>query len=133
LKSLDSKKLMKANESAFVFIGFRLFFAPQALLSGRPRIVYKRHMDLTRLPDTRGNPIQRPNRGNSPMPEPSPNLADIDERISILKENLRQLIEQSASYSGAADEDLVSRRIAEQEAELELLTKRRDELSRPPT
>ncbi len=58
-----------------------------------------------------------------------PNIADIDERIAILKENLRELVEQSASYSGAADEDLVSRRIAEQEAELELLTKRRDELS----
>ena len=42
----------------------------------------------------------------------------------------------SASWSsnrlltlGAADDDLMSRRIAEQEAELELLTKRRDELS----
>jgi hypothetical protein len=63
------------------------------------------------------------------MPDSLPNIADIDERIAILKENLRELVEQSASYSGAADEDLVSRRIAEQEAELELLTKRRDELS----
>jgi hypothetical protein len=65
------------------------------------------------------------------MPDSLPNIADIDERIAILKENLRELVEQSASYSGAADEDLVSRRIAEQEAELELLTKRRDELSQP--
>jgi uncharacterized small protein (DUF1192 family) len=63
------------------------------------------------------------------MPDPLLNIADIDQRIAILKENLRELVEQSASYSGAADEDLVSRRIAEQEAELELLTKRRDELS----
>ena len=65
------------------------------------------------------------------MPDPLPTIADIDERIAILKENLRELVEQSASYSGAADEDLVSRRIAEQEAELESLTKRRDELSQP--
>jgi hypothetical protein len=65
------------------------------------------------------------------MPDPLPTIADIDERIAVLKENLRELVEQSASYSGAADEDLVSRRIAEQEAELELLTKRRDELSQP--
>ena len=64
------------------------------------------------------------------MPDPLPTIADIDERIAILKENLRELVEQSASYSGAADEDLVSQRIAEQEAELDLLTKRRDELSR---
>jgi hypothetical protein len=63
------------------------------------------------------------------MPDLPLNIADIDERISALKENLRELVEQSASYSGAADEDLVSRRIAEQEAELELLTGRRDELS----
>jgi hypothetical protein len=65
------------------------------------------------------------------MPETLPAIAEIDERIAILKENLRELVEQSASYSGTADDDLVSRRIAEQEAELELLTKRRDELSQP--
>ncbi len=57
-------------------------------------------------------------------------IADIDARIAIVKENLRELVEQSASYSGAADEDLVSRRIAEQEEELDLLAKRRDELTR---
>jgi hypothetical protein len=39
------------------------------------------------------------------------------------------LVEQAAAYSGAADEELISRRIAEQEAELELLTKQRDKLS----
>jgi hypothetical protein len=64
------------------------------------------------------------------MPDPLLNIADIDARIAIVKDNLRELVEQSASYSGAADEDLMSRRIAEQEAELELLRKRRDELSR---
>ena len=64
------------------------------------------------------------------MPDPLLNIADIDERIAIVKDNLRELVEQSASYSGAADEDLMSLRIAEQEAELELLRKRRDELSR---
>jgi hypothetical protein len=63
------------------------------------------------------------------MPDLLTNIADIDERIAIVKENLRELVEQSASYSGAADEDLMSRRIAEQEEELELLKKRRDELS----
>ena len=63
------------------------------------------------------------------MPDLLLNIADIDERIAILKENLRELVEQSASYSGAADEDLMSQRIAEQEAELEMLKNRRDELS----
>jgi hypothetical protein len=55
-------------------------------------------------------------------------VAEIEERISVLRENLRQLIEQGAAYSGAADDQLSSHRISEQEVELELLTKRRDEL-----
>ena len=63
------------------------------------------------------------------MPDILLNIAEIDERIMALRENLRELIEQAAAYSGAADEDLMSRRIAEQEAELELLTRQRDKLS----
>jgi predicted nucleic acid-binding Zn-ribbon protein len=59
------------------------------------------------------------------------NISEIDERIATLREDLRELVEQAAAFSGAADEDLTSSRIAEQEAELELLMKRRDELSRP--
>jgi hypothetical protein len=55
-------------------------------------------------------------------------LFEIDERIAAVRENLRGLIEQAAAYSGAADEELTSRRIAEQEAELERLTNQRDEL-----
>jgi hypothetical protein len=62
------------------------------------------------------------------MPDPLLNIVEIDARIAIVKDNLRELVEQSASYSGAADDELMSQRIAEQEAELELLRKRRDEL-----
>jgi hypothetical protein len=56
------------------------------------------------------------------------NLAEIDERLSVVRDNLRELVEQAAAYSGAADEELMTARIAEQEAELEELTKRRDAL-----
>jgi hypothetical protein len=63
------------------------------------------------------------------MPDIVPNIAEIDDRIAAVRENLRELVEQAAAYSGAADEDLMSQRIAEQEALLERLTKRRDELS----
>jgi beta-lactamase class A len=63
------------------------------------------------------------------MSDTLPNLADIDERIAAASENLRELIEQAAAYSGAADEDLMSQRITEQEAVLERLTRQRDELS----
>ena len=64
------------------------------------------------------------------MPDVQANIAELDERIAVLRENLRQLVEQAAAYSGAADEELTSQRIAEQQAELDLLAKQRDELSR---
>jgi hypothetical protein len=64
------------------------------------------------------------------MPGIPLSIAEIDERIAALRENLRELVEQAAAYSGASDEDLASRRIAEQEAELELLTRQRDKLAR---
>ncbi|MDL2397311.1 hypothetical protein [Rhizobium mayense] len=56
-------------------------------------------------------------------------IPEIDQRIAAIRENLRELIEQAAAYSGAADEELASERIAEQEEELERLLKRREELS----
>ncbi len=66
------------------------------------------------------------------MPDYPTTIAEIDERIAAARENLRELIEQAAAYSGAADEDLMSQRIADQEAELDRLTKLRDELSAKP-
>jgi hypothetical protein len=65
------------------------------------------------------------------MPDIQLSIAEIEDRIAIVRDNLRELVEQAAAYAGAADESLSSRRIAEQEAELERLTTRRDELSRP--
>lgn len=56
-------------------------------------------------------------------------LAEIEQRIAAARENISELIEQAAAYSGAADEELAARRIAEQEAQLELLTQQRDELA----
>src|SRR5258706_12484322 len=62
------------------------------------------------------------------------NLAEIEQRIAAVRENIDELIEQAAAYSGAADEELAARRPAEQEAPLELLTGRRDDLTKrkPP-
>jgi hypothetical protein len=57
-------------------------------------------------------------------------LAEIDTRIADIRENLRELVEQAAAYSGAADEALAAQRIADQEAELERLTKQRDTLAK---
>ena len=55
-------------------------------------------------------------------------LAEVDERLAAIRDNLRDLVEQAAAYSGAAGEELMSERISEQEAQLEALTKRRNAL-----
>jgi hypothetical protein len=52
-------------------------------------------------------------------------LADIDKSIQIVEDNLRELIEQAAAYSGAADEERNAERIAEQQAKLDALLKER--------
>ena len=57
-------------------------------------------------------------------------LQEIDARIAIVRENLRELVDRSSGYSGAADDELTARRIAEQEAELERLKDRRALLAR---
>ncbi len=64
------------------------------------------------------------------MPDPSLTLAEIEERIAAVRENLTELTEQAAAYSGGAVEDLNAQRIADQEAQLEQLTKQRDQLLR---
>jgi hypothetical protein len=64
------------------------------------------------------------------MPEDPPGVAEIDERIAIVRTNLRELVEQATARSGASDEELLSQRIAEQEAKLALLRKQREELVR---
>lgn len=58
-------------------------------------------------------------------------VSEIDERIATVRENLRQLVEQAAAYSGAADEELAAQRISDQEEELERLTKLREEIAKP--
>ncbi|MGB8710541.1 MAG: hypothetical protein WCD39_12375 [Methyloceanibacter sp.] len=55
-------------------------------------------------------------------------LADIERRIQIVEDNLRELIEQAAAYSGAADEERNADRIADQQAKLDALLKEREAL-----
>jgi uncharacterized small protein (DUF1192 family) len=53
-------------------------------------------------------------------------LPELDDRIAILRDNIRQLTEQAAASSGAANEERTSERIAQQEEELDALEKERD-------
>ncbi len=55
-------------------------------------------------------------------------LSELETRIALARDNLRQLIEQAASTSGAGDENRNADRIAEQTEELERLAKQRDAL-----
>jgi uncharacterized small protein (DUF1192 family) len=55
-------------------------------------------------------------------------LAELEARIAIVRDNIRQLIEQAAANSGAGDEARNADRLAQQNEELERLTKQRDAL-----
>jgi hypothetical protein len=57
-------------------------------------------------------------------------LAEIERRIQIIEDNLRELVEQAAAYSGAADEERSADRIAEQQAKLDALLKEREAVLR---
>jgi uncharacterized small protein (DUF1192 family) len=64
------------------------------------------------------------------MSNSSLSVAELDERIAIVRENIRQLVEQAAGYSGAEDEERNADRIAQQTEELDRLTKQRDALTK---
>jgi len=66
------------------------------------------------------------------MPTEPLSLDELDQRLSVVRDNLRDLVEQAAAYSGAAGEELMSSRIAEQEAQLQELTKQREALLERP-
>jgi uncharacterized small protein (DUF1192 family) len=53
-------------------------------------------------------------------------IAELEDRIAILRDNLRQLVEQAAGSSGAQDEERTSERIAQQNDELDKLVAERD-------
>jgi hypothetical protein len=54
--------------------------------------------------------------------------SELDDRIAVLRDNIRQLIEQAAGLSGNADDDRTSDRIAQQSAVLETLMEKREAL-----
>jgi uncharacterized small protein (DUF1192 family) len=55
-------------------------------------------------------------------------LLELEQRIAIIRDNIRQLVEQAAAFSGAEDEARNADRIAQQTEELERLVKQRDAL-----
>ena len=55
-------------------------------------------------------------------------LPELEDRIAITRDNIRQLTEQAAASSGAADEARNADRIAQQNDELQRLITQRDAL-----
>jgi hypothetical protein len=60
-------------------------------------------------------------------------LSSIDNRIALIRDNIQQLVEQAAAYSGAQDEARTADRIDQQTKTLEDLIKARDEFLRKQT
>jgi hypothetical protein len=56
--------------------------------------------------------------------------AELDNRIAILEDNIRQLVEQAAGPSGGQTEDRISDRIAQQREQLDQLVIARDGLAK---
>jgi hypothetical protein len=55
-----------------------------------------------------------------------PTIGEIEERIAVIRQNIAELVEQAAAFSGAGDEVRMADRIAEQEQELARLIALRD-------
>jgi predicted RNA-binding protein len=66
--------------------------------------------------------------------ENSLSSAELNNRIRILEDNIRQLIEQAAAASGEQNESRIADRLSQQNEELERLTRERDARSKkePP-
>jgi arsenate reductase-like glutaredoxin family protein len=60
--------------------------------------------------------------------ETSLSLSELNDRIAILQDNIRQLIEQAAAASGELNQERIADRINQQNDELEKLTNARDAL-----
>ena len=56
----------------------------------------------------------------------SASLVELDERIAVIRGNIRELTEQAAALSGAGDETRIADRIADQERLLAELLRERE-------
>lgn len=56
-------------------------------------------------------------------------LIELDQRIAAVRQNINDLVEQAAAYSGAEDEARNADRIADQQEILDTLLKEREALA----
>jgi hypothetical protein len=99
--------------------------AKKAARTSKKRVAAKKPVMAAR-------PVVTPPVLPTPAPAPAPPpasaaAAELDNRIAIVRANLRELVDQAASSAGAANEELLSQRIAEQEERLRRLRQERDQ------
>ena len=99
--------------------------AKKAVRPAKKRVVAKKPLAAPKT--VMAPPVQRPAPAPAPVPAP---VTELDNRIAIVRANLRDLVDQAASSAGAANEELLSERIADQEERLRRLVQERDELAR---
>jgi hypothetical protein len=85
-------------------------------------------LDKTKLAPSHVQRSQRGSRSNRSSSDMTsgPTKSELEERIAIIRQNIADLVEQAAAYSGAADEARAADRLAEQEQELAKLIALRD-------
>ena len=72
--------------------------------------------------------VMRVGKSQAEVKMPDPSIAELERDIALVRENINELIEQAAAYSGGGDENRNADRIAQQEQELARLVKLRDEV-----
>jgi uncharacterized small protein (DUF1192 family) len=69
-------------------------------------------------------------RARSATMESTLSAAELDDRIAILRDNIRQSIEQAAAASGEGNDERISDRLEKQNEELDRLVAQRDALAK---
>jgi hypothetical protein len=77
-------------------------------------------------------PVRRPPNKleSTARTQTRPTNVELDQRIAMIRQNINDLVEQAAAFSGAGDESRTADRISQQEQELARLIKLRDDPSR---
>jgi hypothetical protein len=98
----------------------------------RRRTAPVRKNKTARTRATKKVPVRQPPKkvGSTANIQNSSAIVELDQRIGLIRQNINDLVEQAAAFSGAGDESRTADRLAQQEQELARLTKLRDDLSR---
>jgi len=104
--------------------------AKKAAKAPKRRVAAKKTVRARKPRVAAKKPVATPRTAVAPPAPPPAPVTEVDNRIAIVRANLRELVDQAASSAGAANEELLSQRIAEQEERLRLLMQERDNLAR---